>query len=256
MLNILLSNDDGVHADGINILYQELSKYFNVTVMAPDRNCSGASSSLTLLTPLRAEKLSNGFYSVNGTPTDCVHLGLSELITKKPDIVVSGINNGENLGDDTLYSGTLAAAIAGRHLDLTSLAVSLAGKNENHYETAAIIARKIIQKIVDEPSPLNQILNLNVPDLPITELAGVKVTKLGHRHQAEAMQSEKDTWHREVFWYGKLGQEKDNSEGTDFHALNEGFASLTPITIDMTAIQQIKPTSEWLKNTGKELLNG
>lgn len=246
MLKVLLSNDDGVHAKGIDILYQELIKYFDVTVVAPDRNCSGASSSLTLLNPIRAEKLSNGFLSVNGTPTDAVHLGVSELITDKPDIVVAGINKGENLGDDTVYSGTVAAAIAGRYLGMPAIAVSLVGKDENYYDTAAIITRKIIQQLVKSPLPIDQILNVNVPDVPFEALAGMKVTRLGHRHQAEAMIKKEDTWHRDVYWYGKLGQERDNAQGTDFHALTQNYVSMTPITVDMTSHQHIEPIKKWL----------
>lgn len=249
MLKILLSNDDGVHAKGISVLHQELAKSFDVIVVAPDRNCSGASSSLTLLNPIRAEKLSNGFLSVNGTPTDAVHLGVSELITDLPDIVVAGINKGENLGDDTVFSGTVAAAIAGRHLGMPAIAVSLAGKNEHHYETAAIITRKIIEQLIKSPLPLDQILNINVPDLPIEQIAGMKVTRLGHRHQAEAMLKKEDTWHREIYWYGKLGQERDNAQGTDFHALNQNYVSITPITVDMTSHQHLEPITQWLNES-------
>lgn len=244
-MNILLSNDDGVHALGIKVLYDELIKYFAVNVVAPDRNCSGASNSLTLLNPLRAEYLDNSFVSVNGTPTDAVHLGISQLFTGC-DLVVAGINKGANLGDDTLYSGTVAAATEGRHMGMPAIAVSLIGKNELHYQTAAVVTVKIIQRLRTHPLPADQILNINVPDIPLTELKGIKVTRLGHRHQAEQMQKMQDPWQRDIYWYGLLGQELDGGEGTDFHAVANGYASVTPLSVDMTAHQSIKHIECWL----------
>ncbi|CCQ09557.1 5-nucleotidase SurE [Pseudoalteromonas luteoviolacea B = ATCC 29581] len=246
-MHILLSNDDGVHAKGIAILYQALSQIANVTVVGPDRNCSGASSSLTLLNPLRATPLDNGFISVNGTPTDCVHLGVNQLLSEQPDLVVAGINNGANLGDDTLYSGTVAAAMEGRHLGLPAIAVSLCGKHETHYETAAAVAVNLIKQLQDHPLPRDQILNLNVPDIPLSELKGVKVTRLGARHKAETMTKQLDPWGRDVFWYGSLGSESDAGEGTDFHAVNHGYASITPLQIDMTAHSSIAAMKTWLQ---------
>ena len=177
-MKILLSNDDGVHALGIKVLFEELAKYFEVKVVAPDRNCSGASNSLTLLNPLRADHLDNGFTSVNGTPTDSVHLGLSQLYTDC-NLVVAGINKGANLGDDTLYSGTIAAATEGRHMGMPAIAVSLAGKDEQYYQTAAIVTAKIIQRLRTHPLPSDQILNINVPDIPLAELKGIKGYALG-----------------------------------------------------------------------------
>ncbi|XQW84105.1 5'/3'-nucleotidase SurE [Thalassotalea piscium] len=245
-MNILLSNDDGVNALGIKVLYQALSNFANVTVVAPDRNCSGASNSLTLLNPLRAETLENGFISVNGTPTDSVHLGISQLVQPLPDLVVAGINKGANLGDDTLYSGTVAAATEGRHMGMPAVAVSLAGKDELHYETAAFVAASFIKHLVKHPLPADQIININVPDLPLSELKGIKVTRLGHRHKAETMKRMQDPWNRDIFWYGSLGQELDAGEGTDFHAINQGYASVTPLTVDMTAHQSIDSMSQWI----------
>jgi 5'-nucleotidase len=247
MTKILLSNDDGVHASGIKVLYQYLSKFADVTVIAPDRNCSGASNSLTLLNPLRAQVLDNGFISVNGTPTDSVHLGLSQLMNEPPSLVVSGINNGANLGDDVLYSGTVAAAMEGRHMGLPAIAVSLVGKHEQHYETAAHVAVCCIQQITQCNMPSNQILNINVPDIPLSELRGLKVTRLGHRHKAETMKKMKDPWQRDIYWYGSLGSELDASEGTDFHAVANGFASITPLTVDMTAYDSLASLSAWSK---------
>ena len=247
-MRILLSNDDGVHAPGIKVLYQELSKFADVTVVAPDRNCSGASNSLTLMNPLRAEKLENGFISVNGTPTDSVHLAISQLMDPLPDLVVAGINRGANLGDDTLYSGTVAAATEGRHMGMPAVAVSLAGKDEQHYQTAAIVAAKFIQRLQLHPLPSDQIININVPNVPVEALKGVKVTRLGHRHKAETMKSTLDPWKRDIYWYGSLGQELDAGEGTDFHAVSDGYASITPLTIDMTAYKSMATITEWISD--------
>lgn len=245
-MNILLSNDDGVHALGIKILYQELSKHFAVTVVAPDRNCSGASNSLTLLNPLRAETLDNGFISVNGTPTDSVHLGVSQLMSSIPGLVVAGINNGPNLGDDTLYSGTVAAATEGRHMGIPAIAVSLLGKHERYYQTAAVITAKIIKRIQKHPLAADQILNINVPDVALNEIKGIKVTRLGHRHKAEMMKKMQDPWQRDIYWYGTLGKELDGGEGTDFHAVANNYVSVTPLTVDMTAHSSINNIKKWM----------
>ncbi|MEI5639488.1 MULTISPECIES: 5'/3'-nucleotidase SurE [unclassified Pseudoalteromonas] len=245
-MKILLSNDDGVHAKGIAVLHQALSQIADVTVIAPDRNCSGASHSLTLLNPLRATTLDNGFISVNGTPTDCVHLGVSKLVDEVPDLVVAGINNGANLGDDTLYSGTVAAATEGRHLGLPAIAVSLCSKQENHYETAAQVTVEIIKKLANHPLPKDQIININVPDIPVHDLKGMKVTRLGARHKADTMTEQVDPWGRSVYWYGTLGHESDAGEGTDFHAVNNGYAAITPLKVDMTAHDSIDAVASWL----------
>jgi len=245
-MNILLSNDDGVHALGIKVLFDELSKFATVTVVAPDRNCSGASNSLTLLNPLRTQTHENSFISVNGTPTDAVHLGISQMMSTPPDLVVAGINHGANLGDDTLYSGTVAAATEGRHMGMPAIAVSLVGKSEQHYQTAAVVTAKLIQRLASHPLPMDQILNINVPNLPLAELKGIKVTRLGHRHKAEAMKKQKDPWQRDIYWYGLLGKELDASEGTDFYAIANGYASVTPLTVDMTAHKSIDEMTTWL----------
>ncbi|WDE00054.1 5'/3'-nucleotidase SurE [Thalassomonas actiniarum] len=245
-MNILLSNDDGVHALGIKVLHQELVKFAEVTVIAPDRNCSGASNSLTLLNPLRAQTLDNGFISVNGTPTDSVHLGISQLMDPLPDLVVAGINNGANLGDDVLYSGTVAAATEGRHMGMPAIAVSLVGKHEQHYQTAAIVAAQLIKRLQQHPLPADQIINLNVPDVAIEDLKGIRVTRLGNRHKAETMKKTQDPWRRDIYWYGSLGQEQDAGEGTDFHAVANGYASVTPLTVDMTAYKSMEQMTEWM----------
>lgn len=245
-MKILLSNDDGVNALGIKVLYQALSTIAEVTVVAPDRNCSGASNSLTLLNPLRASQLENGFYSVNGTPTDAVHLGISQLMDSPPDLVVAGINHGANLGDDVLYSGTVAAATEGRHMGMPAIAVSLIGRDENYYQTAAMVTVKVIQRLAEHPLPSDQILNINVPDLPLAEIKGIKATRLGHRHKAETMKKMTDPWQRDIYWYGKLGAELDAGEGTDFNAIAEHYASVTPLTVDMTAYKSLEQMTQWI----------
>ncbi|MBA6384410.1 5'/3'-nucleotidase SurE [Colwellia sp. BRX10-6] len=243
-MKILLSNDDGVHALGIKVLHDELVKMAEVTVVAPDRNCSGASNSLTLMNPLRIQTLDNGFISVNGTPTDSVHLGISQLVT--PDLVVAGINCGANLGDDTLYSGTVAAATEGRHMGMPAIAVSLVGQSEQNYQTAAVVTAKFIQRLQSHPLAVDQIININVPDIPLSELKGVKVTRLGNRHKAEMMEKTQDPWQRDIYWYGRLGQEQDCGEGTDFHAIANGYASITPLTVDMTAHDSLASITRWV----------
>lgn len=246
-MKILLSNDDGVTAKGIEALYLALSAIAEVTVVAPDRNCSGASNSLTLLNPLRIHTHDNGFISVNGTPSDCVQLAINKLLDFTPDIVVAGINNGANLGDDTLYSGTVAAATEGRFLGLPAIAVSLCSKKEENYDTAAAVAVSIINEIKAHPLASDQIINLNVPDIPISELKGIKVTRLGSRHKAETMQEQSDPWGRKIYWYGHLGEAQDAGEGTDFHAVANGYASVTPLTVDMTAKSSLKNMENWIQ---------
>lgn len=245
-MRILLSNDDGVNAPGIKVLYEALSEIADVTVVGPDRNCSGASNSLTLLNPLRAQTLENGFISVNGTPTDSVHLGISQLMNPLPDLVVAGINNGANLGDDTLYSGTVAAATEGRHMGMPAIAVSLVGKDEKHYQTAAAVTVKMIKHLTEHPLKSDQIININVPDIPLSELKGIEVTRLGHRHKAETMKKMADPWKRDIYWYGSLGAELDAGEGTDFHAVGNGYASVTPLTVDMTAHNSLENMRAWV----------
>ena len=245
-MRILLSNDDGVHADGIKVLFDELAKFFDVTVVAPDRNCSGASNSLTLLNPLRAHTLENGFISVNGTPTDAVHLGAAQLMKPQPDLVVAGINHGANLGDDTIYSGTVAAATEGRHLGMPAIAVSLVSSEPKHFQTAAVVTAKFIERLKLHPLPSDQIINIKVPDVPLEQLKGIQVTRLGNRHKAETMKKVKDPWQRDIYWYGPLGQELDAGVGTDFHAIANGYASITPLTIDMTAYKSLAKMTEWI----------
>ncbi|MDX1538337.1 5'/3'-nucleotidase SurE [Arsukibacterium sp.] len=245
-MRILLSNDDGVYAKGIQVLQQALCQIAEVTTVGPDRNCSGASNSLTLLNPLRAQTLDNGFIAVSGTPTDCVHLAISQLLDFTPDLVVAGINHGANLGDDVLYSGTVAAATEGRHLGLPAIAVSLAGREEAHFATAAHVTVEVIKKLKSHPLPADQILNINVPAIALSELKGIMVTRLGRRHKAETMSSDTDPWGRKIYWYGSLGPELDAGEGTDFYAIANGYASVTPLHVDMSAYKSMDTLEQWL----------
>nr|WP_211164382.1 5'/3'-nucleotidase SurE [Shewanella salipaludis] len=247
-MRILVSNDDGVHAPGIKALAEALGEFAEVLTVAPDRNCSGASNSLTLTNPLRINRLEGGFVSVNGTPTDCVHLAIRELFDQEPDIVVSGINAGANLGDDTLYSGTVAAAMEGRFLGLPAIAISLVGRKLLHYDTAAVFAARIVKGLLSHPLAKDQILNVNVPDLPLAEIQGIRVTRLGARHKAEGMVRMEDPAGREIFWLGPPGIEQDASQGTDFDAVANGYVSITPLTVDLTAYSQLSGLENWVKN--------
>ena len=244
-MKILVSNDDGVHADGIRVLSAALSALADVVVVAPDRNHSGASHSLTLENPLRVETMAhNGFMAVKGTPTDCVHLAVNELLKPLPDMVVSGINHGANLGDDVIYSGTVAAATEGRHLGLPAMAVSLVGSQ--HFASAAHYACRLVQGLMRRPLPADQILNVNVPDLPLAQIKGIRVTRLGCRHPAEAVIVEQDPRGRPIYWIGPPGATQDAGEGTDFAAIEAGFVSITPLQVDMTAYRYLDGLQEWI----------
>ena len=245
-MKILVSNDDGVHAPGLEALHNALVELGEVTVIAPDRNLSGASSSLTLTNPLRLQQHKNGFYSVNGTPTDCVHLAINQLMPENPDIVVAGINHGANLGDDTFYSGTVSAAAEGRHMGRPAVAISFDSHNEDNLATAAKVAKNIVTHLLKHPLESDQILNVNVPDVPYEELQGYQVVRLGKRHKAEQMTKQKDPWGRDIYWYGSIGKELDAGEGTDFHAINNNKVSITPLKIDMTAYKSIDSVADWV----------
>lgn len=251
-MKILLSNDDGVYAKGLTALAESLSELGDITVVAPDRNRSGASNSLTLESPLRVSKIDNGFFSVDGTPTDCVHLAITGLLDEMPDMVVSGINEGANMGDDPLYSGTVAAATEGRFLGLPAIAISLAGGSQcKHYETAGIVARLIVKKLIKSPLPAETILNINVPDLPFEELKGFEITRLGTRHIAEHAIQTTDPRGRPVYWIGPAGPEQDAGPGTDFHAVNKKRVSITPLQMDLTQHSAINILEKWLKDSDK-----
>jgi 5'-nucleotidase len=245
-MHILITNDDGYSARGIKILTQELAQVAQVSVVAPERNKSGASNSLTLMRPLRVKCLEQGSYFVDGTPTDCVHLALSGLLESQPDMVVSGINAGPNLGDDVLYSGTVAAAMEGRYLGLPAIAVSLAGKPATHFETAAVITRRVIERLVQNPLPDDTLLNINVPDVPAEEIVAIEATRLGFRHKSEPMIQQSDPYGRPLYWVGPPGEAQDGGEGTDFRAIEQCIASVTPMQIDLTRHRGIQPLQSWL----------
>ncbi len=233
-MHILISNDDGYRAPGIRFLADALEAVARVTVVAPDRDRSGASNSLTLDNPLRARQADNGYTYVEGTPTDCVHLAITGLLEDEPDMVVSGINAGANLGDDVIYSGTVAAAMEGRFLGFPAIAVSLVSGQAGHFDTAAKVTLALLERLKSEPVPAETILNVNVPDLPFAELQGWQVTRLGHRHKSEPVIRQTDPRGRPIYWVGPAGSEQDAGPGTDFHAVRNGFVSVTPIHVDLT----------------------
>ncbi|MEZ9521956.1 5'/3'-nucleotidase SurE [Vibrio splendidus] len=245
-MKILLSNDDGVHAQGIHELANELRDLAEIIIVAPDRNRSGASNSLTLEQPLRVQEITENTYSVQGTPTDCVHFALNELLKNDmPDLVLTGINHGANLGDDVLYSGTVAAAMEGHFLGVQSVAFSLVGKK--HFKTAAAIARRIVEQHLANPIPTNRLLNVNIPDLALELLSGIQVTRLGARHHAEDMIKQKDPRGHDIYWLGPPGKEQDAGEGTDFYAIEHGFVSVTPLQVDLTAHESLGAMTTWLE---------
>ncbi|MEC7643513.1 5'/3'-nucleotidase SurE [Idiomarina sp.] len=246
MMKILLSNDDGVHAPGIHALYQALKSIAEVRVIAPDRNCSGASNSLTLHNPLRLQQLDNGFYSLNGTPTDCVHIGTNSPFAEEVDLVVSGINDGPNMGDDVFYSGTVAAAMEGRFKGLPAIAVSMGGRGHDYYDTAAQVVAELVETMESKPVQLDTVLNVNVPYGPYNDIKGTRVTRLGRRHRAETMVRDRDPFGREIFWYGPIGHHLDDAPDTDFAAIHDGYVSITPLSLDMTAKRHQDTLDQWL----------
>lgn len=246
-MKILVSNDDGYQSPGLVTLANALSALGEVTVVAPERDRSGASNSLTLDVPLRATRMDNGYVRVDGTPTDCVHLALTGLAGVNPDIVVSGINHGPNLGDDVLYSGTVAAATEGRFLGLPAVAISMYSFEPRHLETGAAVAVRLVTRLQACPIESNIILNVNVPDVPYEELRGFQATRLGHRHKAEAVVPATDPRGRTIYWVGPAGPEQDAGPGTDFHAVREGYVSITPLQVDLTRHAAISPLHEWLQ---------
>lgn len=244
-MRILLSNDDGYFAPGIEHLARALAKIADITVVAPERDRSGASNSLTLDRPLSLRRAANGFHYVNGTPTDCVHLAVTGMLDELPDLVVSGINLGANMGDDTIYSGTVAAATEGFLLGIPGIAVSLCSKAGAHFETAARVAREIVETVVRERPQAPLLLNVNVPDVPYAELRGRVVTRLGKRHKAEPVVRTTTPRHETVYWVGAAGAAQDAGEGTDFHAVGQGLVSITPLQIDLTHTQQLPLMRDW-----------
>ena len=248
-MRVLVSNDDGVDAPGIRYLAEGLRQGgHDVQVVAPDRDRSGASNSLTLDQPLRVKRLDDKCWSVAGTPTDCVHLALSGMLDADPDIVVSGINNTSNLGDDVIYSGTVAAAMEGRCLGLPAIAMSLACADHKpqHWDSAARAAVAIIARLVTDPLPADTILNVNVPDLPWEDVRGFEVTRLGNRHRSEPCIAQHDPRGRPIYWIGPAGAEQDAGPGTDFHAVRQGYISITPIHVDLTRYQALEKVASWV----------
>jgi len=243
---ILLSNDDGYHSPGLHILAQHLQQIAEICVVVPDRDRSGASNSLTLNQPIRANTQDNGFISVEGTPTDCVHLAITGLLKQEPDMVIAGINPGPNLGDDVIYSGTVAAATEGRFLGLPAIAISINSQHPRHWETGALVGVELVKKLAHCSLASDIILNVNVPDIPYVELAGFQATRLGHRHKAEPVIRQKDPRGREIFWVGPAGPEQDAGPGTDFFALRHGFVSITPLQVDLTRHAAIPELVNWL----------
>jgi len=245
-MQILLSNDDGYSAPGLIALANALRPLAELTVVAPERNRSGASNSLTLDRPLHVNRAENGFYKVDGTPTDCVHLAITGLLEHEPDMVFAGINHGANLGDDVIYSGTVAAATEGRFLGLPAVAISLASHSPTHFDTAGRVAVALLERIREEPLPADTILNVNVPDLPWHSLRGFQSARLGQRHKAEPVIRTHDPRGREIYWVGAAGPEQDAGPGTDFHAIRNGYVAVTPLQIDLTRYERLQTLADWL----------
>ena len=245
-MRILISNDDGYKADGIIQLAKSLSEIAEVIVVAPSENKSAASSSLTIGKPLKPIQIEKNVYAIDATPSDCVHLALCGFIKESIDLVVTGINFGANLGDDVIYSGTVAGAIEGRFLGLPSIAMSLASWECKHFDTAGNIAKLLVNQIDKAPLAYNTIINVNVPDIPISEIKGIRSTRLGNRHKSEpSIQDSKDP---SLYWIGENGKEADNGDGPDFHAVSNNFVSVTPLQIDLTKYPEINKISEWLED--------
>jgi 5'-nucleotidase len=246
-MRILLSNDDGYLAPGLAALYEALKAFADVTVMAPEQNCSGASNSLTLSRPLSVLRSSTGFYYVNGTPTDSVHIALTGMLDHRPDLVVSGINNGQNMGEDTLYSGTVAAATEGIMFGVPAIAFSLVDKDWGHLDAATRVAAEIVAHYLEHPLPGNPLLNVNIPNLPYEQIGEWQVTRLGKRHPSQPVIPQTNPRGEPIYWIGPSGSARDASEGTDFHAVANGNVSITPLQLDLTHTAMLPATREWLR---------
>ncbi len=251
-MHFLLSNDDGYQATGLKLLAEALRNHGEVSVVAPDRDRSGASNSLTLDAPLRPEYAENGFIHINGTPTDCVHLAITGLLKQEPDMVISGINAGANLGDDVLYSGTVAAAMEGRFLGRPAMALSLAGESPEHFDTAVQVALSLIDGIGQQDAGTPLLLNVNIPDIPISDLEGFDITRLGNRHKSQPAQKSHDPRGRVIYWVGPVGAEQDAGPGTDFYAINHRRVSVTPMQIDLTAHNSLDNLAQWAAELNHE----
>jgi 5'-nucleotidase len=245
-MRILLSNDDGYFAPGLQALAESLAAFAEITVVAPERDRSGSSNSLTLDRPLVVRRAPSGFFYVNGTPTDCVHLAVTGLLDQLPDIIVSGINEGANMGDDTIYSGTVAAATEGFLLGIPSMAVSLVGRTVANFASAARVATQIVLRFGEHPLAQPALLNINVPDVPYEQLRGTEVTRLGKRHKAEPVVKETNPRGETVYWVGAAGAEQDAGQGTDFYAVAHNTVSVTPLQMDLTHFAQVQNIRQWL----------
>ena len=245
-MRILLSNDDGYFAPGLAALAEAMHGMGEVTVVAPERNRSGASNSLTLDRPLHLKEAPNGYFYVNGTPTDCVHLAVTGMLDHEPDMVLSGINWGPNMGDDTIYSGTVAAAMEGHLLGVPAIALSLGSFSGRNFATAGRVARQLAERFRDRPFGAPLLLNVNVPDVPYEMLQGMRVTRLGRRHKAEPVVKQISPRGETVYWVGAAGAAADAGEGTDFHAVDNNWVSVTPLQIDLTHAGQLGGVQEWL----------
>jgi len=246
-MRILLSNDDGYFAPGLAALAEALAGLGEIVVVAPEQNRSGASNSLTLDRPLFLKQAANGFHFVNGTPTDCVHLAVTGMLDKLPDIIVSGINLGANMGDDTIYSGTVAAATEGFLLGIPSIAISLTSFEGNNFDSAGLVAKELVERFIRNPINEPLLLNVNVPDRPHAELQGMEVTRLGRRHKAEPVVKMISPRTETVYWVGAAGAAADSGPGTDFNAVDRGFVSITPLQIDLTHTAQLNAVRHWMK---------
>lgn len=246
-MRFLISNDDGINARGIQVLSERMRALGEVTIVAPEFNHSGASNSLTLGKPIRVKEIAERTYRVSGTPTDCVHLALTGMIENDPDMVISGINHAANLGDDVIYSGTVAAAVEGRFLGLPAIAVSLDyDETPENFETAAEAVARVVGRLKEDPLPADTILNINVPDVPWSEIRGFEVTRLGYRHRAKESVRMEDPAGRPMYWIGPAGAGLDAGPGTDFNAVERGYVSITPIHVDLTRYQALEQVAHWI----------
>lgn len=247
-MRILVSNDDGYLAPGLQALVDAAARFGTITVVAPEQNHSGASNSLTLSRPLTVSRAANGFYFINGTPTDCVHVALTGLLDERPDLVISGINNGQNMGDDTLYSGTVAAAMEGHLFGIPSIAFSLVDKGWAHLDSAAAWAARVLARYIESPLQPPMLLNVNLPNLAVGEVRGIQGTRLGKRHPSEPVIRAQNPRGEPIYWIGAAGSAKEAGPGTDFHATANGWVSVTPLQIDLTHVEQLPAVVQWLRS--------
>ena len=245
-MHILISNDDGYLAPGLAALVEAVRPFGDITVVAPEQNCSGASNSLTLSRPLSVRSAENGFRFVNGTPTDCVHIALTGLLDRVPDLVLSGINDGQNMGDDTVYSGTVAAAMEGYLFGIPSIAFSRAEKGRTNWEAAGQVAARVVERFLDRPLEGPFLLNVNIPNIAAEQMGPIRCTRLGKRHKAEPVIRQTSPRGETIYWVGAAGEARDAGPGTDFHAIAEGCVSVTPLQIDLTHVQQMDAVARWL----------